>query len=117
MYEKAWEVSGKRYGRAQRSLGQRYIAARNYEKAAEAYSLSLKLNALYQPAWFALGCSYLELLQFKKAVESFSRCVQLDDTDAEAWSNLAASLLHEHRSLKSAFTSAHSNVPFPAQPS
>jgi tetratricopeptide (TPR) repeat protein len=94
MYEKAWEVSGSRYARAQRSLGQHYIAARNYEKAAEAYSLSLKVNSLYQPAWFALGCSQLELQQFKNAVESFSRCVQLDDTDAESWSNLAASLLH-----------------------
>jgi tetratricopeptide (TPR) repeat protein len=94
MYEKAWEVSGNRYARAQRSLGQRYISARNYEKAAEAYSLSLKINALYQPAWFALGCAYLELMQFKNAVEAFSRCVQLDDQDAESWSNLAASLLH-----------------------
>ncbi|KAF2127629.1 TPR-like protein [Dothidotthia symphoricarpi CBS 119687] len=94
MYETAWEVSGKRYARAQRSLGQRYIAKRDYEKAAEAYSLSLKINGLYHPAWFALGCSYLELQQFKNAVEAFSRCVQLDDHDAEAWSNLAASLLH-----------------------
>jgi len=94
MYEKAWNVSGQRYARAQRSLGQRYISARNYEKAAEAYALSLKINALYHPAWFALGCAYLELLQFKNAVEAFSRCVQLDDQDAEAWSNLAASLLH-----------------------
>jgi tetratricopeptide (TPR) repeat protein len=94
MYEKAWEVSGNRYARAQRSLGQNYIAQRNYEKAAEAYALSLKVNALYHPAWFALGCSYLELKQFKNAVEAFSRCVQLDDRDAEAWSNLAAALLH-----------------------
>ncbi|EMD86001.1 hypothetical protein COCC4DRAFT_175805 [Bipolaris maydis ATCC 48331] len=94
LYEKAWQVSGKRYARAQRSLGQRYIAARDYEKAAEAYSLSLKINALHHPAWFALGCARLELHEFKNAVEAFSRCVQLDDQDAEAWSNLAASLLH-----------------------
>ncbi|CAO2653725.1 Nn.00g031360.m01.CDS01 [Neocucurbitaria sp. VM-36] len=94
MYEKAWEVSGQRYARAQRSLGQRYISERNYAKAAEAYSLSLKINALYHPAWFALGCAHLELQQFKNAVEAFSRCVQLDDQDAEAWSNLAAALLH-----------------------
>jgi tetratricopeptide (TPR) repeat protein len=94
MYETAWEVSGKRYARAQRTLGQRYIAAHNFEKAAEAYSLSLKINALYQPAWFALGCASLELKHFKPAIEAFSRCVQLDDQDAEAWSNLAASLLH-----------------------
>lgn len=94
MYEKAWEVSGKRYARAQRSLGQYYIARRDYDKAAEAYALSLKINTLNHPAWFALGCAQLELQQFKNAVESFSRCVQLDDQDAEAWSNLAASLLH-----------------------
>lgn len=100
MYEKAWEVSGKRYARAQRSLGQSYIAQRDYQKAAEAYSLSLKINALYHPAWFALGCAYLELQQFKNAVESFSRCVQLDEQDAEAWSNLAASLLHLRPKVK-----------------
>ncbi|KAF2789234.1 TPR-like protein [Melanomma pulvis-pyrius CBS 109.77] len=94
MYEKAWEVSGRRYARAQRELGRQYFTLQDYEKAAEAYSLSLKVNTLNHPAWFALGCAYLELLQFKNAVEAFSRCVQLDDLDAEAWSNLAASLLH-----------------------
>ena len=94
MYEKAWEVSGKRYARAQRTLGQRYISQRNYEKAVEAYELAIKCNALNHPAWFALGCAYLELLQFKNAVEAFSRCVQLDESDAEAWSNMGASLLH-----------------------
>ena len=94
MYQKAWEVSGKRYARAQRSLGQSYFARKQYAEAAEAYSLSLKINALNHPAWFALGCAYLELQRFKDAVEAFSRCVQLDDQDAEAWSNLAASLLH-----------------------
>jgi tetratricopeptide (TPR) repeat protein len=94
MYEKAWDVSGKRYARAQRSLGRQYFAAREYVKAAEAYRLALKVNALNLPSWFALGCAYLELNQFKNAVEAFSRCVQLDDQDAEAWSNLAAALLH-----------------------
>lgn len=94
MYEKAWQVSGRRYARAQRSLGQRYFAEKDFEKAAEAYNLSLKVNALNQPAWFALGCALLELQRFKDAAEAFSRCVSLDDHDAEAWSNLAAALLH-----------------------
>ncbi|KAF2639501.1 TPR-like protein [Massarina eburnea CBS 473.64] len=94
MYEKAWEVSGNRYARAQRSLGQNYFFAHEYEKAAKSYELSLKLNPLNQPARFALGCAYLELQRFKDAVEAFSRCVQLDDQDAESWSNLAAALLH-----------------------
>jgi tetratricopeptide (TPR) repeat protein len=94
MYEKAWEISGKRYTRAQRSLGQWYFANKHYEKAVEAYSHSLKINTLNHGAWFALGCASLELQHFKDAAEAFSRCVQLDDQDAEAWSNLAAALLH-----------------------
>ncbi|PVH99731.1 TPR-like protein [Periconia macrospinosa] len=94
MYQKAWEVSGQRYARAQRSLGQRYFVEHDYAKAAEAYTLSLKMNPLNHPARFALGCAYLELQRFKDAVEAFSRCVQLDDEDAESWSNLAAALLH-----------------------
>ena len=93
MYEKAWEVSSKRYARAQRSLGRYYFAAKQYEKATVAYEQSLKANQLHQSSWFALGCALLELSQFQKASEAFSRCVQLDETDAESWSNLAAAFL------------------------
>ena len=95
MYEKAWEVSSQRYARAQRSLGRYYFAAREFVKAAEAYSKSLKANQLNHTSWFALGCALLELAQFEKAVEAFSRYVQLDENDAEAWSNLAAALLRK----------------------
>lgn len=93
MYEKAWEVSGQRYARAQRSLGRLYISQRNMLKAADAYAKSLKANQLNHASWFALGCCLLELSQFEKAAEAFSRTVQLEETDAEAWSNLAAALL------------------------
>ncbi|KYG43062.1 hypothetical protein M433DRAFT_374588 [Acidomyces richmondensis BFW] len=94
MYEKAWEVSSGRYARAQRSLGRLYFAARDFIKAAEAYSKSLKINQLNANSWFAFGCALLELKEYEKSAEAFSRCVQLDDTDAEAWSNFAAALLH-----------------------
>ncbi|KAF2219159.1 hypothetical protein BDZ85DRAFT_46526 [Elsinoe ampelina] len=93
LYQRAWTVSGKRYARAQRSLGRLYFSQRDHLKAAEAYSLSLNVNKLNQASWFALGCCLLELEQFKKAVEAFTRCVQLDERDAEAWSNLAAAML------------------------
>ncbi|TKA82683.1 hypothetical protein B0A55_01487 [Friedmanniomyces simplex] len=93
MYEKAWDVSNKRYARAQRSLGRYYLSKSDFVQAAGAYSKSLKVNQLNHSSWFALGCALLELAQFEKAVEAFSRCVQLDDSDAEAWSNLAAALL------------------------
>ncbi|KAF4548221.1 Tetratricopeptide repeat-containing protein 2 [Elsinoe fawcettii] len=93
LYERAWEVSHRRYARAQRSLGRLYFAKRDYVKAAEAYSLSLNVNKLNQASWFALGCCLLELDEYRRAVEAFTRCVQLDERDAEAWSNLAAAML------------------------
>ncbi|KAL1650049.1 hypothetical protein SLS58_001427 [Diplodia intermedia] len=94
MYEKAWEVSGNRYARAQRSLGRFYFAEKEYVKSANAYNKSLRVNQLNEKSWFALGCALLELTEFERAVQAFTRVVQLDDTDAEAWSNLAAALLH-----------------------
>ncbi|KKY23150.1 putative tpr domain-containing protein [Diplodia seriata] len=94
MYEKAWEVSGNRYARAQRSLGRHYFAEKEYVKSANAYNKSLRVNQLNEKSWFALGCALLELTEFERAVQAFTRVVQLDDTDAEAWSNLAAALLH-----------------------
>ncbi|KAI4759267.1 TPR-like protein [Aureobasidium sp. EXF-3400] len=93
MFEKAWEVSGQRYARAQRSLGRMYIGQRDMIKAADAYAKSLKANQLNHASWFAMGCCLLELAQFEKAAEAFSRTVQLEESDAEAWSNLAAALL------------------------
>ena len=92
-YERAWTVSGDRYGRAQRSLGKHYLQNQELSKADEAYSKSLKINPQNQSTWFALGCVRLELRDWKGAVEAFSRAVQIEEGDAETWSNLAAALL------------------------
>ncbi|KAJ6164423.1 hypothetical protein N7470_003095 [Penicillium chermesinum] len=95
MYERAWEISGQRYARAQRSLARHYLALTppDLEKAEAAYRKSLHINRLNHSAWFALGCVQLELQRWSDAADSFSRTVQLDDTDGEAWSNLAAAML------------------------
>lgn len=95
MYERAWEISGQRYARAQRSLARYYltISPPELEKAEAAYRKSLHINRLNHGAWFALGCVQLELKHWDDATDSFSRTVQLDDTDGEAWSNLAAAML------------------------
>lgn len=95
MYERAWEVSNKRYARAQRSLARHYLSSKPpaLEKAEDAYRKSLHINRLNHGAWFALGCVQLELQKFEEAIDSFSRTVQLEDSDAEAWSNLAAAML------------------------
>ena len=95
MYERAWEISGHRYSRAQRSLARHYLTLTppELEKAEAAYRTSLHINRLNHGAWFALGCVQLELQQYENAADSFTRTVQLDDTDGEAWSNLAAAIM------------------------
>ncbi|MCJ1326569.1 hypothetical protein MMC10_003234 [Thelotrema lepadinum] len=103
-YERAWEVSNQRFARAQRSLGKRYLAARDLPKADEAYSKSLAINPQNGAAWFSLGCIRLERMDWSGAVDAFTRSVQIEEDDAEAWSNLAAALLrlpaeHENEAL------------------
>ncbi|KAJ5183111.1 hypothetical protein N7492_000727 [Penicillium capsulatum] len=95
MYERAWDISGQRYARAQRSLARHYLTSTppNLEKAEESYKKSLHINRLNHSAWFALGCVQLELQRWEDAANSFTRAVQLDDTDGEAWSNLAAAIM------------------------
>lgn len=95
LYERAWDVSGQRYARAQRSLARHYLSLTppQLENAEAAYRKSLHINRLNHSAWFALGCVQLELQRWEDAADSFTRTVQLDDTDAEGWSNLAAAML------------------------
>jgi tetratricopeptide (TPR) repeat protein len=95
LYERAWEVSGQRYARAQRSLARHYLSLTppELEKAEEAYKKSLNVNRLNHGAWFALGCVQLEQQKWEEATDTFTRTVQIDDTDGEAWSNLAAAML------------------------
>jgi tetratricopeptide (TPR) repeat protein len=95
MYERAWEVSGERYARAQRSLARHYLTLTppELENAETAYKKSLHINRLNHGAWFALGCVQLELQKWEDATDTFTRTVQLDDTDGQAWSNLAAAML------------------------
>ncbi|KAI4148688.1 MAG: hypothetical protein LQ340_004986 [Diploschistes diacapsis] len=92
-YERAWEVSHKRYSRAQRSLGKYYLAKRDLPRADDAYSKSLAINPQNGASWFSLGCVRLETMNWKGAVYAFTRSVQIMEDDAEAWSNLAAALL------------------------
>jgi len=96
-WETAWKVSGQRYARAQRALGEYYFQLKDYSKARDAFKLSLKINPLNHVAWFTYGCACLELADFEESCEAFSRCVGLDPQDSESWSNLASGLLKLNR--------------------
>ena len=100
-YERAWEISNKRYSRAQRSLGKYYSTNGELDKAGIAYERSLKVNPQNHAIYFALGCIRLQQEDWAGAVDAFGRAVQIEDTDAESWSNLAVALLNFQPDLSS----------------
>jgi tetratricopeptide (TPR) repeat protein len=112
MYETSWEISNKRYFRAQKSLGRYWYEQRDYTKASLAFSKAIKLRQLDHGTWFALACALLELNEYSRAAEVFSRTVQLDNEDAESWSNLAVALLSLNRDESSQIGKANSSSTF-----
>ena len=92
-YQRAWEVSGGRYARSQRSLGKYYLAEKDLSSAEEAYVKSIKISPQNHDTWFTLGSIRLQLSSWIGAADAFGRAIQIDGTDAESWSNLAAALL------------------------
>lgn len=96
-YEKAWEVSGRRFGRAQRAIGNWNFKKENWAEAIVAFETSLSLNPLYTKTWFLLGCASLQVNDLQKALKSFSRVVALDSENAEAWNNIAAIHIRQDR--------------------
>lgn len=93
-YERSWVISGKKYARAQRSLGQYYLSVKDYHNAAAAYTTSLSVNPLNSQSWYTLGCCLLELKRYGEAADAFRRVIGIEEDDAEAWNNLATALLH-----------------------
>jgi len=89
-YITAWELSGQRFARAQRSLGRHYFHTNDFPKAIHAYGLALAINPLHGNIWFAKGCLHMRLEEWEEGAVAFSRCVGVDDDNSEAWGNLAA---------------------------
>lgn len=96
-YERAWEISKHRYARAQKSLGEHYLAERDWPKAREAYKLAVSVNRIAPDLWNRLGDINLRMGQFADAAEAFTRAIgSANDTaggeDARTWSNLGSAL-------------------------
>ncbi|PNY23506.1 Essential for maintenance of the cell wall protein 1 [Tolypocladium capitatum] len=96
-YERAWEISKRRYARAQRSLGEHYLQQKDWSKAREAYKLATTVNRLSPDMWSRLGDISLRLGKFEEAAEAFNRSISCaTDTaggeDARTWSNLGSAL-------------------------
>ncbi|KND91548.1 Essential for maintenance of the cell wall protein 1 [Tolypocladium ophioglossoides CBS 100239] len=96
-YERAWEISKRRYARAQKSLGEHYLQQKDWNKAQEAYKLATTVNRLSPEIWSRLGDVSLRLGKFEEAAEAFNRSISsATDTaggeDARTWSNLGSAL-------------------------
>ncbi|KAI3398932.1 hypothetical protein diail_8255 [Diaporthe ilicicola] len=96
-YERAWEISKNRYSRAQKSLGEHYLALKDWQKAREAYNLAVSVNRIAPELWNRLGDINLRLGLFGDAAEAFTRAIgSSNDTsggeDARTWSNLGSAL-------------------------
>lgn len=92
-FETAWELSGQRYARAQRSLGRHLFKENDLSGAVRSFSLALEINPLHSGIWFTMGCAQLKLERWDDAVQTFSRSLGIEDENSESWANLAAAHL------------------------
>lgn len=96
-YQRAWELSGKRFSRAQRSIGKIHFKKEKWASAVESFELALAINPLFSRTWFLLGCAAVQLSDSKRALNAFSRVVSLEPDNPEAWNNIASIHLSEDR--------------------
>ena len=89
LYEKAWNVSGNKYFRAKRDLGNYFFKRKDYQTCKEHYQESLRLNSLQISIWQRLGFAALDTEDYELAVRAYRRFVEFEPDVFEAWNNMA----------------------------
>ncbi|KAI1173255.1 hypothetical protein F4777DRAFT_558614 [Nemania sp. FL0916] len=103
-YIRAWEVSNRRFARAQKSLGELHLQNKEWDKARQAYKLAVGVNRLSPELWNRLGDIELRLGHFPDAAEAFQRAIatandKVGGEDARTWSNLGSAFLSWYREV------------------
>ncbi|KAG0653044.1 TPR repeat-containing [Hyphodiscus hymeniophilus] len=98
-WQRAWEISGKRFARAQRTLGEYYMKEGNLPAAREAYVAATIVNRQNNETWSRLGDIDLAVGNWDGAVIAFQQSIMIDDTDAKTYSNLGSALLSKHAEM------------------
>jgi tetratricopeptide (TPR) repeat protein len=97
LYERAWDISKRRFARAQKSLGEYYLKQKDWIKGRESYEKAVTANRLNPELWNRLGDIYLRLGEFSDAAEAYQRAIfsaneVVGGEDARTWSNLGSAL-------------------------
>jgi tetratricopeptide (TPR) repeat protein len=98
-WQRAWEISGSRYARAQRTLGEYYTRQGDLAKAREAYMKATVVNRQNGETWSRLGDIDLRVGNWDGAIIAFQQSIMIDDSDAKTYSNLGSALLSKHAEL------------------
>ncbi|GAP86955.1 putative TPR repeat-containing protein [Rosellinia necatrix] len=103
-YIRAWEISHRRFARAQKSLGELHLQNKEWDKARQAYQLAVGVNRLSTELWNRLGDIELRLGNFPDAAEAFQRAIataneKVGGEDARTWSNLGTAFLSWYREV------------------
>lgn len=93
-YERAWEFSKERSGRAQRHLGCYYFAKKQYEQAIGHLEKSIEINSLQETVWARLGYSALQLERWELAAKAYRHYTHIEPNGFESWNNLAKAYLN-----------------------
>lgn len=98
-WERAWEISGKHYARAQRTLGEYYTRQGDLSKAREAYMAATMVNRQNGDTWSRLGDIDLASGNWDGAVIAFQQAIMIDDENAKTYSNLGSALLSKYTEM------------------
>lgn len=88
-YNKAWELSKHKSGRAQRCLGNYYYVRKEYTTAIEHYEISLKINTLQFPVWQRQAYCAMQTEEWEKCALAYRRCSVLEPDSFECWNNMS----------------------------
>ncbi|XP_055311186.1 tetratricopeptide repeat protein 27 isoform X2 [Sitodiplosis mosellana] len=93
-YERAWEFSKERSGRAQRHLGTHYYAKKQFEEAIPHLEKSIAINSLQEAVWSRLGYAALSLERWELAAKAYRHYTHIEPNGFESWNNLAKAYLN-----------------------